>query len=115
MKSDLVTVDLLDRTYLQGESWRVNDSAKQVLGRIAEVWQIDTGRVPGPRGRDRMRWASKITSLTELGQTLGHEIRLTPYGIDRKHKNKWRLVELRGLCAGRPARSNRCKSDAMKE
>jgi hypothetical protein len=25
------------------------------------------------------------------------------------------LVELRGLCAGRPARSNRCKSDAMKE
>ena len=23
----------------------VNDSAKQVLGRIAEVWQIDTGRV----------------------------------------------------------------------
>jgi hypothetical protein len=25
------------------------------------------------------------------------------------------LVELRGLCAGRSARSNRCKSDAMKE
>ena len=25
------------------------------------------------------------------------------------------LVERRGLCAGRPARSNRCKSDAMKE
>ena len=25
------------------------------------------------------------------------------------------VVELRGLCAGRPARSNRCKSDAMKE
>ena len=25
------------------------------------------------------------------------------------------LVELRGLCVGRPARSNRCKSDAMKE
>jgi hypothetical protein len=25
------------------------------------------------------------------------------------------LVELRGLCAGRPAGSNRCKSDAMKE
>jgi hypothetical protein len=23
----------------------VNDSAKQVLGRIADVWQIDTGRV----------------------------------------------------------------------
>ena len=25
------------------------------------------------------------------------------------------VVELRGLCAGRSARSNRCKSDAMKE
>ena len=25
------------------------------------------------------------------------------------------LVELRGLCAGRSAGSNRCKSDAMKE
>jgi hypothetical protein len=28
----------------------VKDSAKQVLGRIAEVWQIDTGRV---------RWSTK--------------------------------------------------------
>ena len=35
--------------------------------------------------------------------------KITPVGAD------FLVVELRGLCAGRPARSNRCKSDAMKE
>ena len=51
MKGDLVMVELLHRTYLQGGIMgEVNDSAKQVLGRIAEVWQIDTGRV---------RWSTK--------------------------------------------------------
>jgi hypothetical protein len=51
MKGDLVTVELLHRTYLQvGIMGGVNDSAKQVLGRIAEVWQIDT---------DRVRWTTR--------------------------------------------------------
>jgi hypothetical protein len=50
MKGDLVAVDLLHRKYPQGNHRRVNDSAKQVLGRIAEVWQIDT---------DRVRWTTR--------------------------------------------------------
>ena len=47
----------------------VNDSAKQVLGRIAEVWQIDTGRV---------RW-----STWERQDALGFE----NYIVDRIRAN----------------------------
>ena len=47
------------------------------------------------------------TATTEM-RPLGHQSSFMPRRADF-------LVELSGLCAGRPARSNRCKSDAMKE
>ena len=50
MKGDLVTVDLLHSDVpKRGIMGGVNDSAKQVLGRIAEVWQID----------GRVRWSTR--------------------------------------------------------